>query len=73
MILTDQGGGKIFVVAQQLRFGYELHAFENRDHFQAWMKTHPTRGMVEPGQARGRAISARPLDHRFDDGEPLVY
>ena len=66
MVMTDEGGGKVFVVAQQLRFGYELHAFESKEQFQTWAKAHPTRGLVEPGSARGRPVSRRPVDHRFD-------
>ena len=66
MVMKDEGGSPVFVVAQQLRFGYELHAFDSKEQFQAWARANPTPGLVEPGSAKGRPKSRRPIDHRFD-------
>ena len=65
--LTDAGGNKVFAVAQQLRFGFEVHAFRDREHFQAWAKAHQPRKLVDLSAARGKPVSRNPVDHRFDD------
>jgi hypothetical protein len=66
-IMTDEAGNELFAVAQQLFFGYEVHAFKDKDHFLAWAKAHPTRRLIPLSLARGRIISRSPIDHRFDE------
>jgi len=64
--MTDESGAPLFVVAQQLRFGYELHAFESEQQFRTWAKVNTTPGMRKPADAHGKLVSRKPIDHRFD-------
>ena len=68
-MITDESGTPLFLIAQQLRFGYELHAFESEGHFKSWAQAHPTRNLLAVTAARGRPVSHRPVDHRFDSDE----
>ena len=43
-----------FRVAIQHEYKYDVHIFEDENHFKAWMRVHPTKCVLPISRASGR-------------------